>query len=564
MAALAAAAVAVTPSCTKTIQSDSFSQEATLQERDALEEFAAVLSKVVVSNEEVREFLKEEALKQFDRDYDVFYPYVKGHIFSSGETFREMLIANENYEGQIETIERSVPKLTILIPSYSWLDIKCFDVKTWDTANDQLCVGYDDRAAEHKLYYKGELMGSLSADAVPAFPVLIAKSNERMKVTVSTKGGENTYAFADPAFDGAAYEARTKGNWGLWGKIDGYVDNPNPAKDLYSQTGDFIATSELNGVNADVIKAYNEFAAGTTAGVQRDYIYYGMTKQNSTNGLLNTFMRDMVYRFRLTLNGLYFAADEAATGSDLDLQKTLGTGRGDRPDFVHALPRIWGDGNYEIRMDCYLAFPNSGTASIGTMTFSIAPEEAMYVKRLYYTFQWIATGNNWSSYVIKREDVESKWYYPGDHYDLTLQPIGSQWNLAKQSDNLFIRIYEYDASGQVTDSSSRRYKQSKSVSANANASFGKVGLGVSGSYGEETEWTDQYNFTREIGSDQLGTSEVCYIDNYVNYPMTKNGKSGYQLKTWGNAYYAFSLLPYDTRNDYQIRQFLLGRKNRNN
>ncbi len=173
MAAVAAAAVAVTPSCTKTVQPDSFNQEVTLQEMDALEEFASVLSKVVAGSEEVRAFFKDEALKQFDRDFDVFYPYVKDHKFSSGKTLRQMLLDNEKYEGQIETIERAVPKLTVLIPSYSWIGENCFDVQIWDTADNRLCVGYDDCGMDHNLYYDGEMMGTLAADAIPSFPVMI-------------------------------------------------------------------------------------------------------------------------------------------------------------------------------------------------------------------------------------------------------------------------------------------------------------------------------------------------------------------------------------------------------
>lgn len=47
---------------------------------EAKVEFAVVLSKAISQEKNLREFIKQEALKQFDMDYDVFYPYVKESI----------------------------------------------------------------------------------------------------------------------------------------------------------------------------------------------------------------------------------------------------------------------------------------------------------------------------------------------------------------------------------------------------------------------------------------------------------------------------------------------------
>lgn len=43
----------------------------------AMRNFSVALSKVVCTNESAREFLKDEALKRVDNDYDVFYPFIK-------------------------------------------------------------------------------------------------------------------------------------------------------------------------------------------------------------------------------------------------------------------------------------------------------------------------------------------------------------------------------------------------------------------------------------------------------------------------------------------------------
>ena len=61
----------------------------------------------------------------------------------------------------------------------------------------------------------------------------------------------------------------------------------------------------------------------------------------------------------------------------------------------------------------------------------------------------------------------------------------------------------------------------------------------------------------------MGNSDINYVDNYILTSLYKNGNNGYQLKAFGNEYYAVSFLPIDIREEYQIQQFLLGRKSRN-
>lgn len=64
-------------SCTKedlVAPSDNSSQ---LSENEGLKDFAVILSRAVKNEPQLRDFLKEEALLEFDNDYDVFYPWTK-------------------------------------------------------------------------------------------------------------------------------------------------------------------------------------------------------------------------------------------------------------------------------------------------------------------------------------------------------------------------------------------------------------------------------------------------------------------------------------------------------
>lgn len=44
---------------------------------NSIELFSKILSKAVTNDSNLRSFLKDEAMNQFDKDYDVFYPLVK-------------------------------------------------------------------------------------------------------------------------------------------------------------------------------------------------------------------------------------------------------------------------------------------------------------------------------------------------------------------------------------------------------------------------------------------------------------------------------------------------------
>lgn len=64
---------------------------------------------------------------------------------------------------------------------------------------------------------------------------------------------------------------------------------------------------------------------------------------------------------------------------------------------------------------------------------------------------------------------------------------------------------------------------------------------------------------RAQSSDDLGDCWMTYMDNTIT--ASTNGNT-FQLKSIGNEYFAITYVPIDIRNEYQIQQFLLGRKNR--
>lgn len=74
--------IATACACSDNLSENAFSYaeqtaNAVLTVEEAQQQFAEILSKAVYNHAELRAFLKAQALKQFDNDYDVFYPLVK-------------------------------------------------------------------------------------------------------------------------------------------------------------------------------------------------------------------------------------------------------------------------------------------------------------------------------------------------------------------------------------------------------------------------------------------------------------------------------------------------------
>lgn len=526
-----------------------------LEKEVAERHFAAILSKALVNEECVRSFIKGEALKEFDRDYDVFYPYAKKQRVSEDCTLYDMMIKYSSGPEEMSLIERSLPKLTILVPDFSWINENCFSVHNWDTSSKQVFVSIDDSESSHMLFYDGARIEDIPAGCFPSFPVLIVKSNERVKVANMTKSGELTYSFVSDAFDGSLVETKAP-----WGYTEGDLQNTTYAvsqkRDLVSEYGNFVPRAELNGINANLIKAYIQFGTGWNGGVQRDYLYYGMSRDNQNHGVLNSQMRDMLYRISIRKDLLFSIAD-----TENDPGNYLSTGRGDRPEFDEAISRIWGNGNFEIRMTFYQNVSDQGVGKFDEITMSIRPGDLMYIDKCRYTFQWNLFGNNWSTYTILRDEIQPKWYYPGDYGDVLY--IENTWNLSERSDNVWVKITELDDTTVTSYEETQTFRNSLSVTASVTAGSNAVkgSLGVTGA--TEKSSTSKFTVTTTHGADELGSCFIDYTDNIITRGKTKNNVVGYELNKITTSMFDFSLLPIDKRNKAQIEDFLLNRRERN-
>ncbi|MCR5326488.1 MAG: hypothetical protein K6E37_07060 [Bacteroidales bacterium] len=554
------AAILILPfvsACTKEdVASKDYPQEQiTINPQIAMRDFAEILSQALAGSEDLRQFLKNEALKEFDKDYDVFYPFVSNTVVDGTNTFKNILLkyCNPDY---LENITMALPKLTMLVPDYSWVDENCFSVKTWDTSLSSIAVGYDESGDSHHLFLDGELIDDFPANAVPSFPVIIVKSNERIKASFSTKSGQTVYEFADPAFDGSR-SPHTRGNNWAWGDETTIYKNSSDSTDIVSKVGDTISASTLSALSQDTIDAYNEFGLGWNGGVQRDLIYYGMSKSNTNYGIHNNFKAEMLYRFAIPLVNLKDICDDSKDPKWSEDYYALQTPDGGW-SFDRVLNHLWANGNYEIKLNFLYFDREDNLVNVEDgITLTISPRDLMYVRKNSRRFIWRIFGNTETTFAIIENSVEPKWYYPGDHGHFIC--LHNNWNLASYSDNVKVIATEFDADKEITYEDEVTVKTTNSVStslsAGATIEIVKVDLNVTGTHSQENETKKKAIVKTKEGADPLEFCYVDYIDNVITY---KDGEN-YQLKRYDTGKLFFTLIPIDKRNEYFIRQGVLNR-----
>lgn len=172
-------------------------QAASMTVDQARHEFASVLSRAL-SEKDIREFIKKEALQKIDDDYDVIYHYVKDAKMANGLTFHENIAKYSDDKIMFDQIVEYNKLLTIYVPFIS----KDFSAEEWDVEKQIPCVAIrnDDKKDDLEVLGK-QGCSSVKRLSKPDFPVLVVKSNERLvDVNTTTKSTSNGLANNDGVF----------------------------------------------------------------------------------------------------------------------------------------------------------------------------------------------------------------------------------------------------------------------------------------------------------------------------------------------------------------------------
>lgn len=499
------------------------------------EQFAVILSRAVYENEDLRDFLKEEALKLYDNDQDVFYPLLKNKMINGSDSFRDIL-ARYDEDGQLARIERDHPLLTILVPDWSWISTECFSAENWDTEDPEVAVGYEDNSDSHIVYIDGRKAYELQSGEFPAFPVLIVKDNERIRVVSEpTKGGEGTYEFVDEAFDGSK-NALTKATW-------------------YDQTWDYNTDGSSDFVDESllddlVIGAWNEFGDGWNNAMHRDYIYYDMTKTKTSDGKLNSFIREKILRFKISPKDAFTMIDpgkDPQFNSEITIWKKANELKGNDIQNI-----LWSDGAFEINFTFFWGEDLPDEMGYFTKSFSVRPYDiweltSSSVKKSLRPFEGFQYRY---VYYNDADNLVAKWYYPTDDVYLPL------WDISTQSSDIWFRVSEFDDETQIQETITKSYKYTNNFSVKgdgeASGSLGEVSLkgslGLDYGYADEHSGVSSITYTWDHSSNNLGDCDYSFDMPIIRSNRYLFGnKYGYDVLSVSTGRATVTIAPYDIR-----------------
>jgi len=472
----------------------------------SMEKFASVLSKTTYEREDVRDFLKKEAVKQFDKNYDIFYPLVKDKNIGK-ETFRDILVSYSSKE-EIEEIERNVPFLNILIPRIALFDINPEDL---DIQDKEIPIAISKKSVTD-LYLNGKKDLEVEKGQIPDFHIFVVNENTRVApiedigpqagVQGNIRGiNGSSYAFKSQNYDG------TKSNIQTFSFVTG---NPGKrARDSYKYF-------------------YKDDGSINQKSFQRDYIYYGITPQNQ-KGNLNRSVSEYISYIEVS-PALYFKiSDQIGTGSSNDdphikqwdtEQKKRGLENWELMD------RLWSSGSYDFAFEITTSV-NSKPIKVNVPLF---PDQIWNFNiqhrrehgsfwRKSKNFYWI----NPSYFTPKKVNIAN--------HNVSFD----KWDLSEESLYRFVDVYEEDEVG-IKKTYSRTYESVRmSLSKFSGEIKTDLGLGWSDSKGngsvnikgsgnasesnsKSTTFKETITITAERyeASDYLGRAKIYFYDPIIS------------------------------------------------
>jgi hypothetical protein len=464
--------------------------------------FARGLAAALHESPELRTFIKEEALKMFNYDYDVPYHLVKHQKLIGGKTLRETLAPHFEHPETLATIELSLPLLTLFVPT---LPENSFSAESWNAATEvpHVAVRLTSSNSVPLVDYEGNEM-LLSPELIPSFPVVVVKDNERLvsdkqkefagteSTRILTGAGGRQYKLVDDIFDRELQEKKGAG-------------------------GRMVSSSLLD---PKLLQAWNIY--NNKDGWQRDYIYYNITPQNPNGEFVFDFVESIrSFKFTGDAYAIYQAiADQ--TGDPLATQGASHTGSYSG----------WTDGLFDIRATILIQARNG----IGD-TF-----------RSYY----LVTGSNlftmqydsrflYSTLIPRRT---YRYYYvvgaTAKPQTTNLAFIG--WDLSKYGATLRIDVEESDRTEEVEENVSQTSKFASNFG--LEGTLKKLGL----KFGASAEVTRTDNVTRRytLESDPLGSVLVNFADKVIitqpctSYPCLT---TFHLTREYDNGVYSISVEP---------------------
>lgn len=459
--------------------------------------FSSAFVKVLSTNEEVRTLIKNEALKQFDFDYDVLYQLIKDEKLKSGKSLEELLSKYLSRE-ELEKINKELPTLTIFVPS---LPEGSFSAENWDIINEKPAVAVKvSEPCNVLVYYPSGEEEILPSGVIPGFPIVTIKENDRVvpnnPLTRSIKG--NTIA--------------NKTNGSNFKFINNIFDNSNnfPTKNTSNreltttrnrpsavETDQFTAypyetyKNYLKDNMKRIIEAYDVYPDNT--GWQRDYVYYNISPTQD-RGAFNYNYKEHLVGFKLVGDGLgvYNKISDQNEDPKVNFDKTYISSSTIR------LAPDWTDGEYEFQVLTYVGNKSAVGNEFRTM-FRAKPTDLFKA-----VFKKTSGRPGTTQFVL--ENLTSLLY------QLSLPLF--EWNIKDYSSTIKIAIEEIDGveTQVLTTTTSTEFATNFSFDSN----YGET-VKVGEKFGTSTKETKtiSYQVTKSLGNDLLGEVIINFADPII-------------------------------------------------
>ncbi|MDR0263737.1 MAG: hypothetical protein LBJ04_10975 [Sphingobacterium sp.] len=453
-------------------------------ENVAKEKFAIILSKAVSSNQSMRNFIQEEALKMVDNDYDVFYPFIKDEILDNNLSFRDNLLKVTDQE-TLSRIESQLPLLTIYVPTLP----SGFSPETWSSKDEIPAVVAEGNYKNNELEFfeNGEEKIKIKANQIPGFPTLVVKNNERIMVKnhalfANVVGGTNLKS--NYQFISSEFHNKEGGDRALkaTSKQDLAISKKAGSNSLAGITwGERKTSLELDlrqvwdGGLVDATAAFS-FLPGDQW--QRDFIYYGLTPTETQGKFRGGRHKEFIHYLSISESGFNLMTNTNSDPDDPILTRTkVGS------------TNFWSDGYFELRFDV-ISNAKDGIGERFTDIKSIKPQDL-------FDIEYAVVGK--SIYDIKK--IVPKFA----KVDIPLQ----EWDLENLSYGWKISVSELDQASTSTVSTTNTSKFAM------NFGLDKTKIGLKFGASAEIGSSKTHTYTVQNATDELGDVLVYFGDKII-------------------------------------------------
>lgn len=381
----------------KTLKSNEFIKNVTEDTYNYKKYVAKTLSKAIREDSDLREFLKSEALKRFDHDYDILYQLIKHKSLKNGQKFSDVLFKYTKDSDSLETALNRLPLLTIFIPQLP----EEKNAETWDTQTEIPYVAVEPQNGPGSDIFAIDKNGnefSIPVGLIPMRTTLVVKDNDRVIVTkdnerlmknnsnklqtlstgpvkaanIILNEGDISLSYADQVFDNSSFQTGldhlntisstvidigiATGNVNHQNGGDGGRGSNNPGPG-YSAPGMKIKPATIQHL-VDAFNSGNEW--------QRDYLYYGISQKDGvTTGPINRKMAEYLTAVRFDHKSRY--------------QTLSQSGLEGKPVDHTTIWQDWTNGDLEFRLTT-LINAKVGSGSNDSKTFFVHPRDLFNIR----------------------------------------------------------------------------------------------------------------------------------------------------------------------------------------